>query len=190
MYKRAIATLALLTTLGCGQPEYCEEGTKDAVIFDQQELGRRQWDGDSFWLYGRENKVRLLGVDYPNISGRSSLEKCATQDTEMCDTWKGFLGSQLDMKTLNHCYEQGMNAVQELLEEQVVCLIKDSDNPKHPYGNDLWYMRYDNGGGRDVGAWLLVNGFAIPSTTFGECNQCDEYREIADKPRGCLAQDY
>lgn len=185
--RKVIALMIALA--GCGDPDFCEEGQESYAVLDQDELGNKSWDGDSFWITGYDQKIRLLGIDSPNISGSKNLYDCTNSSTEHCQNWEGQLGSPLDMKRIASCYQKGLDHIEQKLRETSVCVIKDDSHSSTQYGSLLRYLELnENGMPMDFAAWQIVNGYSLtlPSGGQGSCDRCDEYREIAESKTGCL----
>jgi endonuclease YncB( thermonuclease family) len=170
--------LAALTLYGCGE-EPCEDRT--TIIFDQEDLGRKSWDGDSYWLQRYEEKVRLVGVDYPNISGTNSLENCRSDN---CETWTEAFGT-LNIDNIKRCYIEGLEIIEQKLQNKQICVTKDTKRQENRWGTLLRYIKFDNfDHPTDLGGWLINVGYAIPNRD--DCDYCDEYQELVKAKNGCL----
>ena len=167
---------------------FCLNGQESRILFLEEELGRKEWDGDSYWTEGNEEKVRLLGVDFPDIKDRNNLTTCTPDSSKQnCKNWYRAFGT-LDLVQIEDCYYQGLDRIRELLEGRRICLVEDSQGLTHPFGNLLRYIEFeDDGEIVDYSEWLISQGLAIPwddRSDYGDCERCDLYQDLIRQ--GCL----
>lgn len=146
-------TLEVLTErMGCADANNCPEGTYCEV--------------DCLNLERIKEKVRVLGIDYPDIT------------SDRIDKWIGF---GLNETKIKNCYRSGIGGVKILLENKSVILSSDSlEQDKDKYG------RYVNVDGTDLGEYLLVNGYAVMYDPIQPlCSKCSFYQTL-EKKGGCL----
>lgn len=185
--------LGLLFLCSCGSEEkevdnFCLNGQQSEIIFSKEELGQKEWDGDSYWTQGNADKVRLLGDDYPDIKDKNDLKDCAPESSKQnCQNWYRAFGT-LDLERIENCYVQGLKEIEKLLKGQKICLVEDSQGLTHSFGNLLRYIEFEQDGKIiDYSEWLIKEGLAIPwddESDYGNCERCDKYQEMIRQ--GCL----
>lgn len=192
----AVTLLLVLCPACCGQDDV-PEGTPGLLLLDPAQLGNKEWDGDSYWVAGRDKKIRLLGIDYPDISDTNDLDNCLEVNSKKnCANWKRAFGGKLTQEFIDSivtpCYHQGRTEIRKLLEGRTVYVVEDAGDVSYFGGsNDLRYIDFVDEAGdvQDLAQWLLERGYAIPwddQSGYGECQRCDEYQQLGLLQVGCL----
>lgn len=191
---KVLLVLATVPAYGCGQEIFCSQGEEAQIVFDQQELGeRREWDGDSYWtkdLTGELNdgKIRLCGVDFPEIKGSNDIANCNDRNPEYCQPWEEYFGSPLNLESIDLCHRRALGDIEREMEGHPVCLVEDEKSPSESYGRAVRYIDVLIGDNIvDLSEWLLERGYVIPFPTdhpYGDCERCDTYRDSIGT--GCL----
>jgi len=112
-------------------------------------------DGDTIWVMvenGTKYKIRLLGVDTPEIYHENS-------------PYKFYINNDHPINNISYLKVWGYRArdyAKNKLENKIVVIVFDNIAPKKGYyGRYLGYVYYDNGSGyRNFNEELLLNGYA------------------------------
>ncbi|HLC58308.1 MAG TPA: thermonuclease family protein [Candidatus Nanoarchaeia archaeon] len=133
-------------------------------------------DGDTYLvdINGTEEKVRILGVDYPDVT-KSRM--------------KNFLDLNITEIRIKECYKKGKIELQNNLVGKKVILKKDpKESNRDKYKRLLRYVEINN---TDVETWLLKNGYARFYDPNKElCSKCIDYyilyENVSTSKTGCL----
>ena len=179
--KKLIVIIGLLIVGGCinrlAKEEPNQEITGDSVSTIQNTV-KRVVDGDTYELYNGET-IRVLGIDYPYISGE-------VYGKERIQKW---LNMGLTEEKIKKCYSEGQEKLEEMLLEKKVNIIKDeNEQDKDKYGRLLRYVELNS---LDIEKYLIENGYAVMyDPTKPLCNRCSDYSalelEIRKNKIGCL----
>ena len=197
-----MVSLAAILVSACGEDEdFCSEGQLVTFALDAKTLGRKEWDGDTFWTSDLSDRIKLICVDYPDISGANDLTKASNSSKANYKNWQkhwnqAYNTPQLNSGRITTCFNQGVDAIRKKLSGQPVCLVKDpACSESDQYSRSLRRVRFlDNGQVTDLGAWLLKNGYAVPWDYRATCKQgCSNWsmyssawQSLLDNPSGCL----
>ena len=180
--KKLIVVISLLVVGGCMNRLANEESLNQEITGESvntiQNTIKRVIDGDTYELYN-EDTIRVLGIDYPDISGevygKSRIQK--------------WLDMGLTEEKIKRCYSEGQEKLEKMLLNKQVSLVKDeNEQDKDKYGRLLRYVELN---GLDIEKYLIENGYAIMyDPTKPLCNRCYDYSnlelEIRKNKIGCL----
>jgi len=162
------------------------ETTKYATLADVPGIRKRETgivtqvvDGDTYTVkteYGKIVKVRLLGIDFPDV------------DVGRIKYWTDRGWTQMHVKA---CYSEGNDIIRSaLVTQQVILWSDDMEDEKDAYGRILRYVtRADDP--YPINAYLVDEGWAVMSD-WGQraCSLCDWLlsleQEAQGKGKGCL----
>ncbi|MEK6947812.1 MAG: thermonuclease family protein [Nanoarchaeota archaeon] len=133
-------------------------------------------DGDTYVvdINGSEKHVRVLGIDYPDISD---------------DRIDNFIDLSVKKSRIKSCYDNGKKELVKILVGKNVTLNADKLAPDRDVYNRL--LRYVNINGTDIGLLLLNNGYArFLNDNEIQCSRCikylESYNKVKDSKTGCL----
>ena len=130
-------------------------------------------DGDTFELEDKR-KVRILGIDYPDIS------------KDRINKW---FEMGLYEENIKKCYYEGIDMLNRDIVNKTVLIKRDNgEMDKDRYDRLLRYVEVDK---TDISAKLISYGYAIMyDPTSPKCYNCVWYEEleksVRDKKEGCL----
>jgi len=179
--KKLIVIIGLLVVGGCINRLVNEESLNqisgDSVNTMQNTI-KRVVDGDTYELYNGDT-IRVLGIDYPDISGEN-------YGKPRIQKW---LDMGLTEEKIKKCYSEGQEKLKKMLLDKQVDIIKDeNEQDKDKYGRLLRYVELNS---LDIEKYLIENGYAIMyDPTKPLCNRCYDYSnlelEIRRNKIGCL----
>ncbi len=118
-FKKLIVVIGLLVIGGCINRLTKEETNQEitgASVNTIQNTIKRVVDGDTYELYN-EDTIRVLGIDYPDISGyiygKPRIQK--------------WLDMGLTEEKIKRCYSEGQEKLEKMLLNKKVDLIKDEN---------------------------------------------------------------
>jgi len=168
-----LATILLLTAPSCAA-RAAPAGTEAEVV--------RVVDGDTIVVerHGKREKVRLLGIDTPEISYGSltaQLDRLAdhTPETDRAELQAAIAVVRRHADLAGERARGARAALTDILGERSVILVFDSEQPERDrYGRLLVYVEID---GLDAGSELVHRGFAIADERY-TCARLDTYMSI------------
>ena len=179
--KKLIVIIGLLIVGGCinrlakEEPNQAITGNSVNTI---QNTVKRVVDGDTYEIYN-EDIIRVLGIDYPDISGE-------VYGKPRIQKW---LNMGLTEERIKKCYSEGQEKLEKMLLEKQVNLVKDeNEQDKDKYGRLLRYVELNS---LDIEKYLIENGYAVMyDPTKPLCSRCNDYSnleiEIRKNKIGCL----
>ncbi len=164
---KKLILILLLVTSSC---------TLDQTNFEENATVKKIIDGDTYLIdvNGSEEKIRLLGIDYPDLTK---------------DRITNFLDLGVVKNKVQDCYKKGKEDLEKNLVGKNMIIIRDpNEKDRDKYKRLLRYAEFNN---TDIGAWLLQNGYArFYDPTNQLCNRCIYYHliysNITDSKIGCL----
>lgn len=188
---------------GAGQAARCEallDGDTLAVRFTDADL-RARYAGLAY--ADGTNRVRLLGIDAPDLSEDRTLASCndpadPDHDAEFCARWRdawtrGHGTPTLDLDRIAACKDEGMAILRQRLEGRDVALVPDEGegDTESVFGGKR-LLRWVEEGGDDLSTVQVRNGLAIvfDPTPKDPCDRCGALQALEDANiaarEGCL----
>ncbi|MBS3175015.1 thermonuclease family protein [Candidatus Woesearchaeota archaeon] len=152
----------------------CTDKTIKSYSYEQNATILKIIDGDTYLisLNGAEEKVRLLGIDCPDI------EK---------DRMDNFLYLGLSKEKIKYCYEKGKKELEILLLKNVTLISDPLEMHRDSYNRLLRYVEFNN---TDIEIWLLERGYARFYDYRPYCKRCVKYQNLyadtVNSRSGCL----